>query len=121
MTTKKRTKKITVRFSEEEFQQYLAQFENTKKDYSQSEFIRDCIFHAVPPQLVVKKSSFLKPTMCDKERVRQIAGLTRNINQIAKNLNILMKSSSPAKFLLYLHKLDTISIYCEAALYEVNE
>lgn len=105
----------------DEYSKYLSLFKNIKNDYSQSEFIRDCIFHTVPPQLVVKKSSSLKPTLCDKERVRQISGLTNNINQIAKNINIHMKSSSQAKFLSYLHKLDTISTYCEAALYEVNE
>lgn len=121
LTTKNRTRKITVRFSRDEYSKYLSLFENTKNDYSQSEFIRDCIFHTVPPQLMVKKSSSLKPTLCDKERVRQIAGLTNNINQIAKNLNILMKSSSQAKFLSYLHKLDTISTYCEDAFYEVNK
>lgn len=114
----KRIKKITIRFSEDEYIKYLSMFERIKSEYTQSEFIRNCIFKTVPPKLIVQKASVFKPTACEKERVRQIAGLTNNINQIARNLNILMKSTNQTKLLSYLKKLDTIYTYCEVAMYE---
>lgn len=118
MQTNKRTKKITIRFSEDEYNKYLVLFKRVQSSYTQSQFIRDCVFSTVPPELIVKKASLYKPTTCDKERIRQIAGLTNNINQIAKNLNIMIKSSNQLTILTYLKKLDTICTYCELALYE---
>lgn len=118
MRRDKRIKKVTVRFTEDEYEKYLSLFSRIKSDHTQSEFIRNCIFGTVPPKLVTKKTNAYKPTVCDKERVRQIAGLTSNINQIAKNLNILMKSSNESKLLSYLKKIDTIYNYCAAAMYE---
>ena len=114
----KRTRKVTVRFSEHEYARYLSVFERIKNEYTQSQFIRDCIFSTVPPELIVKKATIFKPTACDKERIRQISGLTSNMNQISKNLNMLMKSSNKTKLLFYLKKLDEIHNYCELAMYE---
>jgi len=114
----KRIKKVTVRFTEDEYEKYLSLFKRIKSDYTQSEFIRNCIFDTVPPKLIAKQTNVYKPTACHKERVRQIAGLSNNINQIAKNLNILMKSGSQSNLLAHLKKLDTIYTYCEAAMFE---
>lgn len=118
MLTTKRTKKITVRFSVAEYDKYLFLFQRVQSSYTQSQFIRDCVFNSVPPEVIIKKASAFKPTACDKERVRQIAGLTNNINQIARNLNRIIKSSNQSTILVYLKKLDTIYNYCNLALYE---
>jgi hypothetical protein len=118
LKAEKRTKRVTIRFSEDEYIKYLSIFENVKSNYTQSQFIRDCIFSTVPPKLIIEKASLFKPTACDKERIRQIAGLTSNINQIARNLNIMIKSSNQSKLLTYLKKIDIIYEYCESAMYE---
>jgi len=116
MEKQKLNKKVTIRLSEDDYMKYLSMFEKTKtKDnYSQSQFIRDCIFNNVPPTI----TKFKKVTTCDKERVRQLSGLTTNINQIARNLNILMKNHNEKKMMYYLKQLDTIADYCQSALYE---
>lgn len=121
MKAEKRIKRVTVRFSEDEYNNYLSMFKMIRSDYKQSEFIRDCIFNSVPPKLIVKKSSTFKPTQCDKDRLRQLVGLASNINQTARNLNILMKSSNKTKLLSYLQKLDEIYLYCESAMYEKTQ
>lgn len=118
MKAEKRTKRVTIRFSEDEYNKYLSLFEKLKSDYTQSEFIRNCIFNTVPPKLIVKKAHIDKLTACHKERVRQIAKLSNNINQIARNLNIMIKSSNKLKLIAYLKKLDIIYKYCESAMYE---
>ena len=118
MKAEKRTKRVTIRFSEDEYIKYLSIFENVKSNYTQSQFIRDCVFSTVPPELVVKKAALYKPRACHKERVKQIAQLANNINQIARSLNIMMKSSNQSKLLTYLKKLDNIYLYCESAMYE---
>lgn len=118
MKLDKRVKRVTIRFSKEEYTKYLSMFEKVNSSYTQSEFIRDCIFSTVPLDFLAKKSTHIKPSECDKERIRQIAGLTSNINQIARSLNILMKSTNQSTLLSYLQKLDNIYTYCEAAMYE---
>jgi len=118
LKAEKRIKRVTIRFSEDEYSKYLSIFEKIKSDYTQSQFIRDCVFSKVPPELIVQKAIIFKPTACDKERVRQIAGITSNINQIARNLNIMMRSNNQSKLITCLKKLDTIYDYCEAVMYE---
>ena len=66
LKAKKRIKRVTIRFSEDEYSKYLSIFEKIKSDYTQSQFIRDCVFSKVPPELIVQKAIIFNPAYYKK-------------------------------------------------------
>jgi type I restriction-modification system DNA methylase subunit len=112
-------KSVTVRFTEDDYQKYLSIFSKLKStnNYTQSNFIRDCVFKTVPPTIEQK----VKPTTCEIERIKQLSSLMNSINQIARNLNTLQKYNqlkSEKIMMHYLKQLDTVANYCKSAMYE---
>ena len=84
----KKSKLITCRLTESEHLEYLSIFrtaKTSKKKYTTSDFIRDCIFNKELPKglKVVRVKS---PSPCKKQRLQMLISTVNNIDSLAKSL-----------------------------------
>jgi len=91
----KKTRLVTFRLTEYDYQQYLSIFETAKtkrdKRYTTSDFIRDAIFEKIPPKNM-KLIRVKTPSPCKKQRLQMLITTVLSIESIAKSLIICRKN-----------------------------
>ena len=103
----KKTKKVTFRMTESDYEQYLSLFEHAKtkrdKKFTVSDFVRDCIFNKEVKNIKVVKTT--PPSKCQKQRLNMLVSSIKNIEFIAIKLT---KSNKNHNFNKYLSMLENI-------------
>ena len=103
-------KRVGFRLNENDHNLYVKLLANAQvqhEQYTASDFFRDALFEREQKIIQIAKRTTPKPTRCEQQRLRMLVNTTNNLNQIALNLNIMMKSSS-GDVNTYLHQLNDI-------------